>query len=127
MRVLVTGAAGFIGFHVASALLARGDAVVGLDNVNDYYDARLKEARLAELDRVAAAAGADCTFRRADLADRDAVDAAFATGRFERVIHLAAQAGVRYSPGEPARLRAIEPRRLHPRARGLPPARRPRT
>ena len=97
MRVLVTGAAGFIGFHVARALLARGDAVMGFDNVNDYYDPRLKEARLAEL----GAAGGDWRFLRADLADRAAVDAAFADARFDRVIHLAAQAGVRYSLENP--------------------------
>jgi UDP-glucuronate 4-epimerase len=102
VRVLVTGAAGFIGFHVARALLARGDAVVGFDSVNDYYDPALKEARLAELERAAAAAGAEYAFRRADLADRAAVEAAFAeAGPFDRVIHLAAQAGVRYSLENP--------------------------
>ena len=97
MRVLVTGAAGFIGFHVARALLARGDAVLGFDNVNDYYDPRLKEARLAELGK----AGGDWRFLRADLADRAAVEAAFGATPFERVIHLAAQAGVRYSLENP--------------------------
>jgi UDP-glucuronate 4-epimerase len=102
LRILVTGAAGFIGFHVARALMARGDAVTGFDNVNDYYDVALKEARLAELDRAAAAAGADFVFRRADLADADAVDAVFAErGPFDRVIHLGAQAGVRYSIENP--------------------------
>ena len=101
MRVLVTGNAGFIGFHVAGALMARGDAVVGLDSVNDYYDVALKEARLAELDRAAAAHGADYAFLRADLADRAALDAAFAAGPFDRVIHLAAQAGVRHSLENP--------------------------
>lgn len=101
MRVLVTGAAGFIGLHVAERLLARGDAVTGLDNLNDYYDPALKQARLAVLAR-RAAAGADWRFRRADLADRAAVDAAFAgDGPFDRVIHLAAQAGVRYSLENP--------------------------
>ena len=75
MRVLVTGAAGFIGFHAARALMARGDAVTGFDVVNDYYDVALKEARLAELDRIAAETGADWTFLRADLADMDAVTA----------------------------------------------------
>ena len=102
MRILVTGAAGFVGFHVARALLARGDAVTGFDNVNAYYDPALKEARLAELDRTARETGGDWRFRRADLADRAAVDAAFADGRFDRVIHLAAQAGVRYSLENPA-------------------------
>jgi UDP-glucuronate 4-epimerase len=102
MRVLVTGAAGFIGFHVARALMARGDAVVGFDNVNAYYDVGLKEARLAELDRAAAGAGANYAFLRADLADRTAVEAAFeGHGPFDRVIHLAAQAGVRYSLENP--------------------------
>ena len=100
MRVLVTGAAGFVGFHVAGRLLARGDSVVGLDNLNDYYDPALKEARLGALAR----AGGDWTFLRADLADRAAVDAAFAPAGgqgFDRVIHLAAQAGVRYSLENP--------------------------
>lgn len=103
MRVLVTGAAGFIGFHVARALLARGDAVTGFDVVNDYYDPALKEARLALLDAGAAETGGPWTFVRADLADRGSVEAAFADhGPFERVIHLAAQAGVRYSLENPA-------------------------
>ena len=96
MRVLVTGAAGFIGFHVARALIARGDTVTGFDNVNDYYDVGLKEARLAELART----GGDWRFLRVDLADRAAVDAAFAAP-FDRVIHLAAQAGVRHSLEQP--------------------------
>lgn len=97
MRILVTGAAGFVGFHVARMLLARGDAVTGFDNVNDYYDPALKEARLAELAR----AGGDWTFLRADLADRAAVAGAFAGSGYDRVIHLAAQAGVRYSLENP--------------------------
>ena len=106
MHILVTGAAGFIGFHVARALLARGDAVTGFDVVNDYYDPSLKEARLAELDAAAAETGAapdeNWAFLRADLADAGAVDAAFAEhGPFDRVIHLAAQAGVRYSLENP--------------------------
>lgn len=101
MRNLVTGAAGFIGFHVAAALLARGDAVVGFDVVNDYYDPALKEARLAELARMARETGGDYTFVRADLADGDAVAACFAEHAFDRVIHLAAQAGVRYSLENP--------------------------
>lgn len=101
MRVLVTGAAGFIGFHVARRLLARGDAVVGFDVVNDYYDPALKEARLAELDRTAAETGSPWEFRRADLADRAAVEDAFAAHAFDRVINLAAQAGVRYSLENP--------------------------
>jgi UDP-glucuronate 4-epimerase len=101
MRVLVTGNAGFIGFHVAQALLLRGDAVVGIDIVNDYYDPRLKEARLACLDRAAAETGAPYAFHRADLADGAAVEAVFAEHRLDRVIHLAAQAGVRYSLENP--------------------------
>jgi UDP-glucuronate 4-epimerase len=101
LRVLVTGAAGFIGFHVAARLLARGDAVVGFDNVNDYYDVALKQARLAELDRIAAGAGAGYRFVRADLAEPSALPAVFAGEGFDRVIHLAAQAGVRHSLENP--------------------------
>jgi UDP-glucuronate 4-epimerase len=101
MKVLVTGHAGFIGFHVAQRLIARGDAVVGFDAVNDYYDARLKEARLAELSRAAEAHGAGYASVRANLADRAAVESCFAEHRFDRVIHLAAQAGVRYSLENP--------------------------
>ncbi len=96
MKVLVTGAAGFIGYHVAERLLARGDAVVGLDNLNPYYDPALKEARLARL-----AAHGNFRFERIDLADRAAMDASFAQGGYERVVHLAAQAGVRYSVENP--------------------------
>jgi UDP-glucuronate 4-epimerase len=95
-KTLVTGAAGFIGYHTCERLLARGDEVVGLDNVNDYYDPTLKEARLARL-----APHAGFRFVRLDLADRDGMERLFRTGRFERVIHLAAQAGVRYSLTHP--------------------------
>jgi UDP-glucuronate 4-epimerase len=101
VKVLVTGNAGFIGFHVARALLARGDAVVGFDVVNDYYDPTLKAARLAELDRTAAETASEYAFRHADLASRADVEATFAEHRFDRVIHLAAQAGVRYSLENP--------------------------
>lgn len=101
MRVLVTGSAGFIGFHVAKRLLERGDAVVGFDVVNDYYDPGLKEARLAVLDDLASSRPADYTFIRADTADEGAVDAAFAEHAIDRVIHLAAQPGVRYSIENP--------------------------
>ena len=94
MKVLVTGAAGFIGFHTAKRLLERGDEVVGFDVVNDYYDPAIKEARLAELERVGAGA---YVFARENLANGDAVQRCFAEHRFDRVIHLAAQAGVRYS------------------------------
>lgn len=92
MKILVTGAAGFIGLHVARLLLERGDEVIGIDNLNDYYDPRLKQARL------------DCLkpcrnfrFVTMDIADGAAVHSLFAAERFNRVVHLAAQAGVRYS------------------------------
>ena len=98
MKVLVTGAAGFIGFHLCRRLLARGDEVVGFDVVNDYYDPALKEARLAVL---GTEGGDRFTLARQNLADKAAVDACFAAHRFDRVIHLAAQAGVRYSLENP--------------------------
>lgn len=101
MKVLVTGCAGFIGFHVAQALLRRGDEVVGFDNVNSYYDPALKEARLAILNKQAAEGKSRYAFTRADLADQEAVNACFAAHRFDRVIHLAAQAGVRHSIDHP--------------------------
>jgi UDP-glucuronate 4-epimerase len=101
MKVLVTGNAGFIGFHTAKRLLARGDDVVGLDIVNDYYDPALKEARLALLADAARTASGTYSFIRANIADRAAVNACFAAHRFDRVIHLAAQAGVRYSLENP--------------------------
>ena len=86
--VLVTGAAGFIGFHVSQRLLAAGHRVVGLDNMSPYYDVRLKEARLAQLVQAS-----EFQFVRADLADRDAMERCFAQHGFGRVVHLAAQAG----------------------------------
>jgi UDP-glucuronate 4-epimerase len=103
MKILVTGAAGFIGFHTANFLLARGDEVVGLDSVNDYYDPSLKEARLALLDERSKQYNAvnKWTFVRADLTDAAAVRQTFAATDFDRVIHLAAQAGVRYSITNP--------------------------
>src|SRR5512138_1116627 len=96
MKFLVTGAAGFIGFHTALILLERGDEVVGLDNLNDYYDVTLKEARLALLKQRS-------TFRfvKLDLEDRAGMQQLFAKEKFTRVIHLAAQAGVRYSLQNP--------------------------
>ncbi len=98
MKFLVTGAAGFIGFHTAKALLDRGDEVIGLDNMNDYYDVTLKEARHAQL------VGRDgFAFIKGDLADKATIEQLFAEHEPQRVIHLAAQAGVRYSlthPGE---------------------------
>jgi UDP-glucuronate 4-epimerase len=100
-KILVTGAAGFIGFHTTMRLLERGDEVVGFDNVNDYYDPGIKEARLRLLDAKAAATGSRYRFIRADITDQDAVAACFADCRFDRVIHLAAQAGVRYSLENP--------------------------
>ena len=95
--ILVTGAAGFIGFHLARRLLADGWTVHGLDNLNDYYDPRLKEARLGEL-----RTSANFHFEKCDLADRAAVAAVFAKQRFSNVAHLAAQAGVAHSAVDPA-------------------------
>jgi UDP-glucuronate 4-epimerase len=94
--VLVTGAAGFIGFHVASRLLAEGRAVVGVDSLNAYYDVRLKEARLGELRR-----SNRFEFVKLDLADRAGTSQLFAEHRFPYVVHLAAQAGVRHSLIDP--------------------------
>lgn len=96
MRILVTGAAGFIGSTLSERLLARGDEVLGYDNLNDYYDPTLKEARLAKL-----TPHANFSFVRASLEDRPALERAFAGFRPERVVNLAAQAGVRYSLTNP--------------------------
>ncbi len=97
MTVLVTGAAGFVGFHLCRALLARGSPVVGIDSLNDYYDPALKQARLAELE-----AAKDFSFVQADIADREALFAlADAHSDIAQVVHLAAQAGVRYSLQDP--------------------------
>src|ERR1700722_3737568 len=96
MKILVTGAAGFIGSATAQRLLDRADEVVGLDNLNDYYDVSLKEARLARL-RVRPG----FRFEHLDLADRAAMQALFAREQFDRVVHLGAQAGVRYSIKNP--------------------------
>ena len=98
MKVLVTGAAGFIGYSLATHLLARGDEVIGLDCVNDYYDPRLKEARLARLHEQGKSR---FTFLRQDFADYPALVAALAPHSFDRVVHLGAQAGVRYSITNP--------------------------
>ena len=96
MKALVTGAAGFVGFHTAKALLDRGDEVVGLDNLNEYYDVRLKRARL---DILQGAAG--FRFAHLDLADRDRMAELFAAEGFRRVVHLGAQPGVRHSIAKP--------------------------
>ncbi len=98
MTILLTGAAGFIGMHLSEALLARGERVVGLDNVNDYYDVRLKEARLARL-----TGRAGFTFVRGDIADRGTLERIVGEHpEIDRIVHLAAQAGVRYSLINPA-------------------------
>lgn len=95
MKYLVTGAAGFIGSAVVEKLTAKGHDVVGIDNINDYYDVRLKEARLCRIQH------AKFRFLRVDIADRTVVDELFKSEQFDRVIHLAAQAGVRYSLDNP--------------------------
>ncbi|WP_277057616.1 NAD-dependent epimerase [Trichlorobacter lovleyi] len=96
MRILVTGAAGFIGFHLCRRLLARGDVVLGLDNLNSYYEVSLKQSRLAHL-----TPQAGFSFVQTDLADRPAMEQLFSVEQFDIVIHLAAQAGVRYSLENP--------------------------
>ena len=96
MRVLVTGCAGFIGMHTCLRLLERGDDVIGLDNLNDYYDVRLKEDRLAQLRQFG-----KFSFHKLDITDQAGVAGIFKSGNFEGVIHLAAQAGVRYSLKNP--------------------------
>ena len=96
MKILLTGAAGFIGMHTSLRLLSRGDTVVGVDNLNDYYDVTLKQARLARL-----SSHANFHFHKLDVANRDGIAALFAAEKPERVIHLAAQAGVRYSLTNP--------------------------
>lgn len=96
MKIMVTGAAGFIGFHVSKRLLERGDEVLGVDNLNDYYDVSLKEARLDQLHQ-----HDGFSMHRVDLADREGMARVFAETRPQRVINLAAQAGVRYSIQNP--------------------------
>ncbi|GAA4017972.1 SDR family NAD(P)-dependent oxidoreductase [Sphingomonas swuensis] len=98
MAILVTGCAGFIGMHVARALLARGEAVVGVDDCNDYYDPRLKQARLDEIEK----AGGDFSFHRLDFSDAGLLEGALAGAEIDRIVHLGAQAGVRYSLEQPA-------------------------
>ncbi len=96
VRVLVTGAAGFIGFHVCQKLLARGDQIIGLDHLSDYYDVNLKKARLAQLHE-----NSRFSFHKLDVADREGMSQFFAEHQFDGVVHLAAQAGVRYSIKNP--------------------------
>jgi UDP-glucuronate 4-epimerase len=98
LDVLVTGAAGFIGFHVAQRLMARGDTVIGVDNLIPYYSPQLKQDRLAELDRQS---GGSFTFREVDFADHEALDRTLEGRNIDRIIHLGAQAGVRYSIENP--------------------------
>jgi len=102
MKCLVTGNAGFIGFHVAKRLMERGDSVVGIDSINDYYDTSLKEGRLKVLEHTAGERGVEYEFLKGNIADRSFVDECFENHSFDRVIHLAAQAGVRHSIENPA-------------------------
>ncbi|MGZ8998916.1 MAG: GDP-mannose 4,6-dehydratase, partial [Allosphingosinicella sp.] len=97
MTTLVTGAAGFIGFHVSERLMARGERVIGLDNVNDYYGVKLKRDRLAELGR----RHNSFDFVEVDFADMNGLAAALGGRSFDRIVHLGAQAGVRYSIENP--------------------------
>lgn len=99
MQVLVTGAAGFIGAALTERLLARGDSVIGVDNLNDYYDPALKHARLARLDK---AGGSRFRFHKLDFADMESLEAALDSAQVDRIVHLGAQAGVRYSLENPA-------------------------
>ena len=96
MSILVTGAAGFVGYHVTRALLDRGEQVIGIDNLNDYYDVGLKRARLKQLD-----GRNGFSFREVDIADQTALTASVADARIDGIVHLAAQAGVRYSLENP--------------------------
>ena len=98
MTTLVTGAAGFIGFHVARRLMMRGEAILGIDNLNDYYDPALKKARLAELRKLNRG---EFRFERIDFADHEALERGLEGREFDRIVHLGAQAGVRYSIDNP--------------------------
>ena len=101
MKILVTGNAGFIGFHTAQRLIERGDEVTGIDMVNNYYEIALKEKRLEQLEETARKSNGTYNFIRADLSDPQVTESAFEEGKFDRVIHLAAQPGVRYSLENP--------------------------
>ena len=105
MKYLVTGAAGFIGFHLTQRLCEQGHDVVGIDNLNDYYDVNLKLARLAELDQFTDSntqnINGNFQFIKLDLTDREGIATLFTDEKFDRVVHLAAQAGVRYSIENP--------------------------
>ena len=128
MKALVTGIAGFIGFHVAKRLLSEGYSVVGIDNLNDYYDVQLKKDRLKELgiyesDNTWVSSNAHLSFIKMDLQEKDALLNLFSDNKFDYVVHLAAQAGVRYSLSEPQRyvdsnitgfLNILECCRFHP-------------
>ena len=98
MTTLVTGAAGFIGYHVARRLMSRGDRVVGIDNLNAYYDPNLKQRRIEELQKLNAGSFA---FKKVDFADHESLDTALADEEIDRIVHLGAQAGVRYSIDNP--------------------------
>ena len=99
MKILVTGAAGFIGFHLTLALLERDDEVVGVDSLNDYYDPALKQLRLAEIAKHPKSFSFE--FIKADISDRDLTENLFSGNQFDAVVNLAAQAGVRYSLKNP--------------------------
>jgi len=111
LKILVTGTAGFIGYHLAKKLLERGDEVVGIDNINDYYDVNLKYGRLKELGiqkedieenkKTVSTTNSKHSFYKLDLADKEAMDNLFKTEKFDAVMNLAAQAGVRYSLENP--------------------------
>ena len=97
MKILLTGAAGFIGMHVASKLLKRGDSVIGIDNLNSYYDPELKKERLKLLNNFER-----FNFKKIDISDADEIKNIFSKHKFDRVVHMAAQAGVRYSIENPS-------------------------
>jgi UDP-glucuronate 4-epimerase len=98
MLIVVTGAAGFIGYHVSKALLARGEQILGLDNLNSYYDPKLKQARIAALEQEFGKAFA---FHRVDFADAGELSAAVEGAQFEKIVHLGAQVGVRHGLKDP--------------------------